>query len=53
MVGCGHVSGLLMRRAWPLALMRYADRGLFRQDFKLRHDPPRLAVTMADAHVIP
>ena len=24
--GCRHVSGLLMRRAWPLALMRSADR---------------------------
>jgi hypothetical protein len=25
-VGCRHVSGLLTRRAWPLALMRSADR---------------------------
>jgi len=24
-VGCGHVSGLLMRRGWPLALMLCAD----------------------------
>ena len=22
LVGCGHVSGLLMRQVWPLALMR-------------------------------
>jgi hypothetical protein len=26
LVGCGHVSGLLMRRGWPLALMLFADR---------------------------
>ena len=26
LVGCGHVSGLLMRRWWPLALMLFADR---------------------------
>jgi hypothetical protein len=25
LVGCGHVSGLLMRRGWPLALMLFAD----------------------------
>jgi len=25
-VGCGHVSGLLTRRLWPLALMKSADR---------------------------
>ena len=25
LVGCGHVSGLLMRRGWPLALMLCAD----------------------------
>lgn len=26
LVGCGYVSGLLMRRGWPLALMLFADR---------------------------
>jgi hypothetical protein len=26
LVGCGHVSGLLVRQVWPLALMRCADR---------------------------
>ena len=26
LVGCGHVSGLLMRQVWPLALMPCADR---------------------------
>jgi len=26
LVGCGHVSGLLMRLGWPLALMLCADR---------------------------
>jgi len=26
LVGCGHVSGLLMRPVWPLALMLCADR---------------------------
>jgi hypothetical protein len=26
LVGCGHVSGLFMRRGWPLALMLFADR---------------------------
>ena len=26
LVRCGHVSGLLMRREWPLALMLCADR---------------------------
>ena len=26
LVGCGHVSGLLVRRGWPLALMLCADR---------------------------
>src|SRR4051794_23468597 len=26
LVGCGHVSGLLKRRGWPLALMLCADR---------------------------
>jgi hypothetical protein len=26
LVGCGHVSGLWMRRVWPLALMLCADR---------------------------
>jgi hypothetical protein len=26
LVGCGHVSGLLMRRIWPLTLMLCADR---------------------------
>jgi hypothetical protein len=26
LVGCGHVSGLLMRRGRPLALMLYADQ---------------------------
>ena len=25
LVGCGHVSGLLMRQVWPLALMLCAD----------------------------
>jgi hypothetical protein len=25
LVGCGHVSGVLMRRVRPLALMRFAD----------------------------
>ena len=25
LVGCGHVSGLLMRPVWPLALMLFAD----------------------------
>jgi hypothetical protein len=28
LVGCGHVSGLLMRQVWPLALMLCADRVL-------------------------
>jgi hypothetical protein len=26
LVGCGHVSGLFVRRGWPLALMLCADR---------------------------
>ena len=26
LVGCGHVSGLLMWQVWPLALMLCADR---------------------------
>jgi hypothetical protein len=26
LVGCGHVSGLLMRHSWPLALMLFADQ---------------------------
>ena len=26
LVGCGHVSGLFVRRGWPLALMLSADR---------------------------
>ena len=26
LVGCGHVSGLLMRQVWPLALMLCAER---------------------------
>jgi len=26
LVGCGHVSGLLVRPGWPLALMFWADR---------------------------
>jgi hypothetical protein len=26
LVGCGHVSGLLMRLGWPLALMLCVDR---------------------------
>jgi hypothetical protein len=26
LVGCGHVSDLLMRQVWPLALMLCADR---------------------------
>ena len=26
LVGCGHVSGLLMRQVWPLALMLCADQ---------------------------
>jgi len=26
LVGCGHVSGLLMRHGWPLALMLFADQ---------------------------
>jgi len=26
LVGCGHVSGLLVRQVWPLALMLCADR---------------------------
>ena len=26
LVGCGHVSGLLMRPVWPLALMLCVDR---------------------------
>ena len=26
LVGCGHVSGLLVRRVWPLALMLCAER---------------------------
>jgi hypothetical protein len=26
LVGCGHVSGLLVRHGWPLALMLCADR---------------------------
>src|SRR5262249_4382580 len=26
LVGCGHVSGLIVRRIWPLALMLCADR---------------------------
>jgi len=26
LAGCGHVSGLLMRPVWPLALMLCADR---------------------------
>ena len=26
LVGCGHVSGLLVRHVWPLALMLCADR---------------------------
>jgi len=25
-VGCAHVSGLLVRQLWPLALMKSADR---------------------------
>jgi hypothetical protein len=27
LVGCGHVSGLLVRPVWPLAIMLCADRG--------------------------
>jgi hypothetical protein len=26
LVGCGHVSGLFVRRGWPLALMLCADQ---------------------------
>jgi hypothetical protein len=26
LVGCGHVSGLFVRRGWPLALMLSADQ---------------------------
>ena len=26
LVGCGHVSGLLVRQVWPLALMLCAER---------------------------
>src|SRR6185437_6032038 len=29
LVGCGHVSGLLMRRVWPQAIMLCADRSLY------------------------
>jgi len=37
LVGCGHVSGLLMRPVWPLALMLCADRvPIVRMHFKVR-----------------
>ena len=37
LVGCGHVSGLLMRQVWPLALMLCADRvPIERLHFKVR-----------------
>jgi hypothetical protein len=37
LVGCGHVSGLLMRRLWPLALMLCADRvPIVRKHFEVR-----------------
>jgi hypothetical protein len=37
LVGCGHVSGLLMRQVWPLALMLCADRvPIVRMHFKVR-----------------
>ena len=26
LVGCSHMSGPLVRRIWPLALMEFADR---------------------------
>jgi hypothetical protein len=36
-VGCGHVSGLLMRQVWPLALMLCADRvPIVRMHLKVR-----------------
>ena len=28
LVGCSHMSGPLVRRTWPLALMEFADRAL-------------------------
>jgi hypothetical protein len=31
LVGCGHVSGLLMRQVRPLALMRFADSAVSRR----------------------
>jgi len=37
LVGCGHVSGLLMRQVWPLALMLCADRvPIVRMHLKVR-----------------
>ena len=37
LVGCGHVSGLLMRQVWPLALVLCADRvPIVRMHFKVR-----------------
>ena len=37
LVGCGHVSGLLMRQVWPLALMLCADRvPIVRMHWKVR-----------------
>ena len=37
LVGCGHVSGLLMRQVWPLALMLCVDRvPIVRMHLKVR-----------------
>jgi hypothetical protein len=37
LVGCGHVSGLFVRRGWPLALMLCADRvPIVRMHLKVR-----------------
>jgi hypothetical protein len=39
LVGCGHVSGLLMRQVWPLALMLCADRVPIVRTGLVAHDP--------------
>jgi hypothetical protein len=52
LVGCGHMSGLLARRIWPLALMKSDGRGPDHCGELCAHDDSRVVLGFGGGHVV-
>ena len=52
LVGCGHMSGLLARRIWPLALMKSDGLGPDHCGELCAHDDSRVVLGFGGGHVV-